>query len=160
MLLLSYCFPIIPQFSNCTNPPPPLPTTDQMCFVNGNMARNSERQDVLWNIQIVQCKPDEICDPARESQYYGRGLGYVFFHLTCVIITWNYGPFLLVNPEKTIIEFKLFLVKFIFLHQVTIFPQKKPPSIDASQGNTMKNNKSVGLFSGNMVLSRTKYCLP
>ena len=75
-------------------PHPHPPTfTAQMCFVTQDMAPRSERHDVLMNIQIVQCKPGEICDPARESQYYGRGLGYVFFHLTCVIITWNYGPF-------------------------------------------------------------------
>ena len=69
--------------------PHPLNLTDQMCFVDLNMARNSENQDVLMNIQIVKCKPDEICDPARESQYYGKGLGYVFFHCTCAIITWH-----------------------------------------------------------------------
>ena len=99
LLLLSYCFPIIPQFSNCTNPPPPLPYTDEMCFVTeSSNPRNSERQDVLWNIQIVRCKIGEICDPvmqglAIQSPYNEWGLGYVFFHLTCVIITWNYGPF-------------------------------------------------------------------
>ena len=66
----------------------PHPVTDQMCFVDQNMARNSQMQDhVLLNIQIVRCKPDEICNPAKESQYYGRGLGYVFFHRNCVIIT-------------------------------------------------------------------------
>ena len=62
------------------------PFNDIMCFVDVNMGRNSENQHVLGNIQIVQCKPNEICDPARESQYYGRGLGYVFFHHTSVII--------------------------------------------------------------------------
>ena len=60
------------------------PPTDQMCFVNFNMARNNQMQDhVLLNIQIVRCKPDEICDPtspdSSESQYYGNDLGYVFF---------------------------------------------------------------------------------
>ena len=60
----------------------PDPPTVQMCFVSG-MDRN-EIQDVLMNIQIVQCKPDEICIPAKKSQY--KCLGYVFFYLTCVII--------------------------------------------------------------------------
>ena len=56
------------------------PPTDQMCFVNFNMARSNQMQDhVLLNIQIVQCKPDEICEPAKESQYLGHDLGYVFF---------------------------------------------------------------------------------
>ena len=64
--------------------PNPNPPTDQMCFVNFNMARSNQMQDhVLLNIQIVRCKPDEICDPASpdssESQYYGNDLGYVFF---------------------------------------------------------------------------------
>ena len=63
--------------------PQPRPFTVQMCFVDLNMGR---REDILLNIQIIKCKPDEICDPARESQYYGHGLGYVFFHRTCVII--------------------------------------------------------------------------
>ena len=63
------------------------PFTDQMCFVTQDMGRNSMNQDVLLNIQIVQCKPGEICEQQRESQYYGMGLGYVFFHHTCVIIT-------------------------------------------------------------------------
>ena len=62
----------------------PNPPTDQMCFVNLNMARSNQMQDhVLLNIQIVRCKPDEICDPtspdSSESQYYGNDLGYVFF---------------------------------------------------------------------------------
>ena len=57
---------------------PPPPTTVQMCFVTENMARNSQMQDhVLMNIQIIRCKPDEFCNPAKESQYYGQGLGYV-----------------------------------------------------------------------------------
>ena len=55
----------------------PRPFTDQMCFVNQDMARNSQ---MLLNIEIVRCKSDEICDPAKESQYYGNGLGYVFFN--------------------------------------------------------------------------------
>ena len=66
------------------------PFTDQMCFVTQDMGRNSMNQDVLLNIQIVQCKPGEICEQQRESQYYGMGLGYVFFHHTCVIITRHY----------------------------------------------------------------------
>ena len=65
--------------------PQPRPFTVQMCFVDLNIYDRSNR-DILLNIQIIQCKPDEICDPARESQYYGHGLGYVFFHRTCVII--------------------------------------------------------------------------
>ena len=60
----------------------PLPPTVQMCFVSG-MDR-SEIQNVLMNIQIIQCKPDEICIPEKEFQY--KCLGYVFFYLTCVII--------------------------------------------------------------------------
>ena len=82
-----------------THPRPPFirpPFTDIMCFVDVNMGRNSENQHVLLNIQIVRCKPNEICNPAKESQYYGRGLGYVFFHHTCVIITWHYRAGLLV----------------------------------------------------------------
>ena len=84
LLLLSYCFPIIPQFSNCTNPPPPLPYTDEMCFVtDSSNPRNSKRQDVLWNIQIVQCKRGEICNPVMQgiygTLYYEWGLGYVIF---------------------------------------------------------------------------------
>ena len=63
------------------------PFTDQMCFVTQDMGRNSMNQDVLLNIQIVQCKPGEICEQQRESQYYGMGLGYVLIHRTCVIIT-------------------------------------------------------------------------
>ena len=64
--------------------PNPNPPTDQMCFVKFNMARSNQMQDhVLLNIQIVRCKPDEICDPtspdSSESQYYGNDLGYVFF---------------------------------------------------------------------------------
>ena len=51
------------------------PFTDQMCFVTQDMGRNSMNQDVLLNIQIVQCKPGEICEQQRESQYYGMGLG-------------------------------------------------------------------------------------
>ena len=66
------------------------PFTDQMCFVTQDMGRNSMNQDVLLNIQVVQCKPGEICEQQRESQYYGMGLGYVFFHHTCVIITRHY----------------------------------------------------------------------
>ena len=77
-----------PPFTRPTFTRPPF--NDIMCFVDVNMGRNSENQHVLGNIQIVQCKPNEICDPARESQYYGRGLGYVFFHHTCVIITRHY----------------------------------------------------------------------
>ena len=62
--------------------PNPNPPTDQMCFVKFNMARSNQMQDhVLLNIQIVRCKPDEICDPAKESQYLGHDLGYVFFLL-------------------------------------------------------------------------------
>ena len=53
----------------------PPPFTDQMCFVTQDMGRNSMNQDVLLNIQIVQCKPGEICEQQRESQYYGMGLG-------------------------------------------------------------------------------------
>ena len=60
---------------------PPPPTTVQMCFVTENMARNSQMQDhVLLNIQVIRCKPDEFCDPAKDSQYYGQGLGYVFLN--------------------------------------------------------------------------------
>ena len=55
------------------------PFTDQMCFVTQDMGRNSMNQDVLLNIQIVRCKPGEICEQQRESQYYGMGLGYVCF---------------------------------------------------------------------------------
>ena len=51
------------------------PFTDQMCFVTQDMGRNSMNQDVLVNIQIVRCKPGEICEQQRESQYYGMGLG-------------------------------------------------------------------------------------
>jgi hypothetical protein len=40
---------------------------------------------VLLNIQVIECKPDETCDPAMESQYYGWGLGYVFFYIICNI---------------------------------------------------------------------------
>ena len=64
--------------------PNPNPPTDQMCFVKFNMARSNQMQDhVLLNIQIVRCKPDEICDPAKESQYLGHDLGYVFFYYAC-----------------------------------------------------------------------------
>ena len=64
----------------------PSPSSDQMCFVNFNMARNQQMQDhVLLNIQIVRCKPDEICNPAEDSQYRGQDLGFVFFDYTCVI---------------------------------------------------------------------------
>ena len=55
------------------------PFTDQMCFVTQDMGRNSMNQDILMNIQVVQCKPGEICEQQRESQYYGMGLGYVCF---------------------------------------------------------------------------------
>jgi len=55
---------------------PPPPTTVQMCFVTENMGRSSQVQDhVLLNIQVIRCKPDEFCDPAKESQYNGQGLG-------------------------------------------------------------------------------------
>ena len=66
----------------------PNPPTDQMCFVNLNMARSNQMQDhVLLNIQIVRCKPDEICDPAKESQYLGHDLGYVFFIMLVILMS-------------------------------------------------------------------------
>ena len=71
------------HIENVVTPIVPLPSlppfTDQMCFVTQDMGRNSMNQDVLLNIQIVQCKPGEICEQQRESQYYGMGLGYVCF---------------------------------------------------------------------------------
>ena len=36
------------------------------------------KDHVHLNIQIVQCKPEETCYPAKESQFYGMGLGYVY----------------------------------------------------------------------------------
>ena len=54
-----------------------------MCFVEKFAEeRNSQKDDlVLLNIQVVKCKSDESCDPAMETQYYGRGLGYVSFYV-------------------------------------------------------------------------------
>ena len=82
------CKGIVPLESSSKEAAPHPHFTDQMCFVKNDMARNSEMHDtgVFLTIQIVQCKPNEICDPARESQYHGRGLGYVFCHCTCVIL--------------------------------------------------------------------------
>ena len=74
--LFRVCSPVCP---GCPTEIPP-PQTVQMCFVGPKMSRNSMRQDiVLLNIQIVRCECDEICYPARDSEYYGMGLGYVFF---------------------------------------------------------------------------------
>ena len=71
--------PIYNQTATTTTLMPP-PKTVQMCFVGSKMARNSVRQDnVLLNIQIVQCKSGEMCLPAKDSEYNGMGLGYVFF---------------------------------------------------------------------------------
>ena len=85
------------MYSNCWNvfrrciPQPtttiPAANTVQMCFVQKfKDGRNSQMDDhVLLNIQVIECKPDETCDPAMESQYYGWGLGYVFFYIICNI---------------------------------------------------------------------------
>ena len=53
------------------------------------------KDEILLNIQIIQCKPNEICNPTNpESKFYGYGLGYVYFHLICVIITCSfYTPY-------------------------------------------------------------------
>ena len=52
-----------------------------MCFVQKfTDGRNAQMENlVLLNIQVVECKREETCWPELESQYYGMGLGYVFF---------------------------------------------------------------------------------
>jgi len=69
--------PLYNRFTTTTTPHPPHPPFNiQMCFVDQTMARSQMKDKVLLNIQIIQCKPDEICNPTiPDSEYYGQGLG-------------------------------------------------------------------------------------
>ena len=91
--LLSHCHPVCQgcliynHTTATTTTTIPPPETVQMCFVGPKMARNSMRPDnVLLNIQIIRCKPAESCFPAEDSEYYGMGLGYVFFKIIYTFI--------------------------------------------------------------------------
>ena len=80
-----------------------------MCFMDGfnqNIARSQMKDNVLFNIQIIKCKPDEICNPTTpDSEYYGFGLGYVFFYCTCAIITCSFYIFSTQISDSSLLKF-------------------------------------------------------
>ena len=133
-------------FRKCKAPPPP-PTTVQMCFVTENMGRSSQMQDhVLLNIQIIGCKPDEFCNPAKESQYFGRGLGYVFLSFWSIVI---YKSFKKKKRKQTDFEISLVfllssnLINKLHLHQ---FLGTKITEVNKSLKNWCKQSLSIRLL--------------
>ena len=84
-MISRYCSPICPSCpiynenaTIATTAIPDIPSVE-MCFVSTFVDSTARSQNlVLLNIHVVKCEYDEICSPAKDSEYYGMGLGYVF----------------------------------------------------------------------------------